>query len=68
MRLTRTLRGELDNKDAENAEREQAEKLAAFTVSISANFPVAPSRSIPIRSSATSARQVAEFIAKDANF
>lgn len=39
MRLTRTLRGEIDKSDAAQAEREQAERLSAFTLTVN-NFPV----------------------------
>lgn len=42
MRMFRSMRGEFSQDDAANADREQAEKLAAFTKSISDNFPVAP--------------------------
>lgn len=41
MRLTRTLRGEATAKDAEESDRDQAEKLSSFTKALS-NFPVAP--------------------------
>lgn len=68
MRLARTLRGELDSKDAENADREEAEKIAGFTVGFSANFPLAPLAVYSNPKLGYITRQVAEFIAKDANF
>lgn len=68
MRMARTLRGEIDNKDAENAEREQAEKLAAFTAGFSANFPFQPLAVYSNPKLGYITRQVAEFIAKDGNF
>lgn len=42
MRMFASMRGEFKSDDAANADREQAEKLAAFTKSISENFPMAP--------------------------
>lgn len=68
LRLMRTMRNEIDPQDAVNADREQAEKLAAFTKSISANFPVAP---LAIYSNPRLCywnRQAEEYLGKLANF
>jgi len=68
MRMFRSMRGEFDPQDATNADREQAEKLAAFTASISENFPVAP---LAIYSNPRLCywnRQAEEFIGKLGNF
>lgn len=68
MRMFRSMRGEFDPQDAANADREQAEKLAAFTVSISPNFPMAP---LAIYSNPRLLywnRQAEEFIGKLGNF
>lgn len=68
MRMFRSMRGEFDSQDAVNADREAAEKLAGFTKSISANFPVPPlavytnPRLIYIN------RQLEEFLGKLGNF
>lgn len=42
LRLMKTMRGEVDSQDADAAQKEHAEKLAAFTASFSENFPIAP--------------------------
>lgn len=67
MRMFRSMRGEFDSKDAENAEREQAEKLAAFTKAIN-NFPVAPLAVYTNPRLCYINRQVEEAIGKLGNF
>lgn len=69
MRLTRTIRGEFDSKDAEKVDQERIEKLVGFTKAVN-NFPIEGGAeaiySNPKLGYIT--RQVDEFIAKDANF
>jgi hypothetical protein len=68
MRMFRSMRGEFDPQDAVNVDREQAEKLATFTVSISDNFPLP---ALAIYSNPKLLywnRQVEEFIGKLGNF
>jgi hypothetical protein len=67
-RLARTLRGDIDNKDAAKAEEERVEKLVGFTKSISGNFPVKPPDLYGNPKLGYITRQVEEFIGKDANF
>lgn len=67
MRMFRTLRGEFDPADASNADREQAEKLAAFTAEL-INFPVAPIEVFTNPRLVYMAKQVEDFIAKYGNF
>lgn len=68
MRMFRSMRGEFDPQDAVNADREQAEKLAAFTKSISDNFPVAPLAVYQNPKLCYIPRQVEEHIGKLGNF
>jgi hypothetical protein len=68
MRMFRSMRGEFDPQDAANADREQAEKLAAFTKAISDNFPVAPLAVFSNPRLCYWNRQVEEAIAKLGNF
>lgn len=68
MRMFRSMRNEFDPKDNENADREQAEKLAAFTASISDNFPVAPLAIYSNPKLCYWNRQLEEFIGKLGNF
>ncbi len=68
MRMFRSMRGEFDQNDAVNADREQAEKLAGFTHSISENFPVAPLALYQNPKLVYIHRQVEEYIGKLGNF
>ncbi len=68
MRMFRSMRGEFDPQDAVNADREAAEKLVAFTKSISANFPVAPMALYTNPRLCYINRQLEEFIGKTASF
>jgi hypothetical protein len=68
LRTFRGLRNESSKQDAEDADREYAEKLAAFTKSISPNFPVAPLTLYSNARLVWIAKQVDEFIGKYANF
>lgn len=68
MRTTRMLRGELDKKDAVEAERELAEKLAGFTKRISDNFPVSPLNLYLNPKLGYITRQVMEYLGKESNF
>lgn len=67
LRMFRSMRGEIDAKDAENADREHAEKLAAFTASFE-NWPLTPLDTYSNPRLVYIAKQVEEFIAKYANF
>ncbi len=68
MRMFKSMRGEFDANDATNADREQAEKLAAFTASISDNFPMAPLAVYSNPRLLYWNRQLEEFIGKLGNF
>lgn len=68
MRMFRSMRGEFDPQDATNADREQATKLAAFTESISKNFPLAPLAIYSNPKLLYWNRQAEEFIGKLGNF
>lgn len=68
MRMFRSMRGEFDPQDAVNADRESAEKLAAFTKSISSNFPVAALAIYTNPRLLYLNRQVDEVIGKTASF
>jgi len=68
MRMFRSMRGDFDPNDAVNADREAAEKLAAFTKSISPNFPVTPLALYTNPRLLYINRQVEEVIAKTASF
>lgn len=67
MRMMRMMRNELDPKDAENADREHAEKLAAFTAEFE-NWPLTPIDTYSNPRLVYMAKQVEEFIAKYGNF
>lgn len=67
MRLTRTLRGEAVAKDAEEADNDQAEKLAGFTKAIN-NFPVSPLDFFSNARLIYLHKQVEEGISKFGNF
>lgn len=67
-RLARTLRGDIDNKDAAKAEEERIEKLVGFTKSVSRNFPLSPADLYGNPKLNYITKQVEEFIGKDANF
>lgn len=68
LRVFRSMRGEFDPRDAENADREAAEKLVAFTKAFSANWPVSPAATFGNPRLVYINRQVEEFIAKLGNF
>jgi hypothetical protein len=68
MRLMRTMRGEIDNKDAARAEEERVEKLVGFTKSISQNFPIPPADLYANPKLNWITKQVEDFIQRDANF
>lgn len=68
LRLMRTMRNEMSQEDATNADREQAEKLAAFTKSISDNWPVAPLAVFSNPRLLYWNRQAEEFLGKLGNF
>jgi hypothetical protein len=67
LRLFRTMRGDIDPRDAENADREQAEKLTGFTKTIN-NFPVDANTLYSNPRLCYIARQVEEHIGKFGNF
>jgi hypothetical protein len=67
MRMFRSMRGEFDSKDAENADRERVEKLVAFTKSIS-GLPLTPAALYGNPKLGYIAAQVEEFIGKAGNF
>lgn len=67
LRLFRTMRGEFDSQDADNADRESAEKLAGFTKVIN-NFPVEPFQIYSNSRLLYMSRQVEEYIGKLGNF
>lgn len=68
MRTMRMLRGELDKKDAENADHERVDKLVGFTKSFSANFPFDPATVYANPKLGYITRQIEEHVGKDANF
>lgn len=68
LRLMRTMRNEVSQDDAANADREQAEKLAAFTKSISDNWPQAPLAVFSNPRLCYWNRQAEEFLGKLGNF
>lgn len=68
LRTMRMLRGEVSEQDAQNAEREHAEKLAAFTAKVSENFPVPALQIFTNPRLVYIARQVEQFIDKYGNF
>ena len=68
MRTMRMLRGELDKRDAENADQERVDKLAGFTKCFSANFPFEPATVYANPKLGYIARQIEEHAGKDANF
>jgi hypothetical protein len=68
LRVFRSMRGEFDPKDAENADRESAEKLVAFTKGFSANWPVSPAATYGNPRLCYINRQLEEYIAKLGNF
>ena len=68
LRIFRSMRGEFDPRDAENADREQVEKLVAFTKSISGNFPLSPHAVYGNPRLVYINRQVEEYIGKLGNF
>lgn len=67
-RMFRAMRNELDKNDAESADREAAQKLAEFTKSISANFPIPALALYSNPRLQYISKQVEEFIGKFANF
>lgn len=67
-RTWRMMREQLDPQDAVDAEREHAEKLAAFTKSVSDNLPLPPLQIYQNPRLCYIARQVDEFIGKLGNF
>lgn len=67
LRMFRSMRGEFDPRDAENADREQAEKLTGFTKAIH-NFPLAPLAVYSNPRLCYINRQLEEFIGKTGNF
>lgn len=68
LRVFRSMRGEFDPRDAENADREAVEKLVAFTKGFSANWPVSAAATYGNPRLVYINRQVEEFIAKLGNF
>lgn len=66
-RLYKSLRGEVDEKDAEKADAEQVAKLAGFTKSIS-NWPISPVDTYRNPRLLYIKQQVEEEIAKLGNF
>lgn len=69
LRLYRAMRGEMNQRDAEDAERENAEKLTAFTKAIN-NFPVSGGAHAVYSNPRLGyiSKQVEEFISKYASF
>lgn len=67
-RTWRMMREQVEPQDAENAEREFAEKLAGFTRSVSDNLPLTPAQVYANPRLCYIARQVDEFIGKLGNF
>jgi len=67
-RQVRLYRGELDKRDADNAEQERIAKLVGFTKSISRNYPHAPEEIYKRPKMGWFTKQVEEFISKDENF
>lgn len=67
LRVFRSMRGEFDPKDAENADRESVEKLVAFTKAVN-NFPLTPSQIYGNPRLCYINRQLEEFINKLGNF
>lgn len=68
LRLQGMMRGKVSKTAAEEADREQVEKLTAFTKSISANFPVAPDAVYSNPKLGYIRRQVEAHIGDDGNF
>jgi hypothetical protein len=68
MRTMRMLRGELDKRDAENADQERVDKLVGFTRGFTANFPFEPSTVYGNPKLGYIARQIEEHVSKDSNF
>lgn len=68
LRLQGMFRGKTSKTAAEDADREQVEKLIGFTKSISPNFPVAPEDLYSNPKLGYIRRQVEEHIGADANF
>lgn len=68
LRVFRSMRGDFDPKDADNADRESVEKLTAFTKAFSENWPVSPAATYSNPRLLYMNRQVEEFIAKLGNF
>ena len=67
LRVYRSMRGEFDPKDAENADRESAEKLVAFTKAVN-NFPLTPAQIYGNPRLCYINRQLEDFINKLGNF
>lgn len=68
MRIFRSMRGDFDPKDAENADRESIEKLVGFTKGFSANWPISPAATYGNPKLCYINRQVEEFVGKLGNF
>lgn len=67
LRVFRSMRGEFDPKDAENADREAVEKLIGFTARIH-NWPLSPAQTFGNPRLVYINRQLDEFIGKLGNF
>jgi hypothetical protein len=67
MRVFKSMRGDFDSKDAENADREQVEKLCGFTKAIN-NWPLSPALTFGNPRLVYFNRQLEEFIGKLGNF
>lgn len=67
-RLQRALRGKSSKTEAEDADREQVEKLVAFTKSISPNFPLSAEAVYSNPKLGYIRRQIERLIDDDANF
>ena len=68
LRIFRSMRGEFDPRDAENADREQVDKLVGFTKAFSANWPVSPAATFGNPRLVYINRQIDEYIGKLGNF
>ena len=68
LRIFRSMRGEFDPRDAENADREQVDELAGVTRAFSANWPVRPAAACGNPRLVYINRQIDEYIGKLGNF
>lgn len=67
-RMKQLVRGKVNKNEAQIAEEEEVERLAALTKSISANFPIAPAELYANPKLSYITRQVQTYLNDSANF